>query len=213
MDCRQTGSSPERAERRERNSLSHCRGKQAESRSAAWRKAVHHAFKRLVWVAVDCDTDALAGPDMFDLGFLEIRHDPHIVDRNDIEQGGARRHQPADANLAIADDAVDRRTYHCAVEVDLSEIRAARACATAATAASRWASRTAIRCCCASTCCRCRRHARLGPRARGIAFIDLGLADGAGADKFAAAVGAFVARFISAMAERFWASACRMSAC
>ena len=53
------------------------RGKQAEGRPAAGRKAVHHAFKRLVRVAVDRDTDALTGPDMFDLGFLEVRHDPH----------------------------------------------------------------------------------------------------------------------------------------
>ena len=59
---------------------------------------------------------------MFDLGFLEVRHDPYIVDRNDIEQGGARRDMSADADLAIADDAADWRTYHGAVEIDLGEI-------------------------------------------------------------------------------------------
>ena len=37
--------------------------------------------------------------------------------------------------------------------------------------------------------CRRRRHARLGSRSRRVAFIDLGLADGVAADKFAAAVG------------------------
>ena len=188
-------------------------GKQAEGRPAAGRKAVHHAFKRLVRVAVDGDADALTGPDMFDLGFLEVRHDPQIVDRNDIEQGGARRDKPADADLAIADDAADRRTYHGVVEIDLGEIARGLCLRHGGNGSFALSGKDGDALLLGLHRCRCRRHARFGSRSRRIAFIDLGLADGAAADKFAAAVGGLFARFISATAERLWASACRMRAC
>ena len=77
-----------------------------------------HTFKPVVRVAVDRDPGALARLDMFDLGFLEIRHHPHVLDRNDVKQGCARRDEPADADLAVADNAVDRRMDDGVVEID-----------------------------------------------------------------------------------------------
>ena len=165
------------------------RGEQAEGGSAAGRKAVHHAFERLVRVAVDGDADALAGPDMFDLGFLEVRHDPHIVDRNDVEQGGARRDEPADADLAVADDAADGRTHHGAVEIDLGEIACGPCLRDGGNGGFALGGENGDALLLCLHRCRRGRHARLGSRPRSVAFIDLGLAHGAAANKLAAAVG------------------------
>ncbi|MNN53233.1 hypothetical protein D3C81_1679760 [compost metagenome] len=55
---------------------------------------------------------------MFELGFLEVRHHPHIVHGHDIQQGNARRHKAADTDLAITDDAIHGGAYHGAVQID-----------------------------------------------------------------------------------------------
>src|SRR6202008_1959621 len=60
--------------------------------------------------------------EVLDLRFLEIRHDPYIVDRNDIEQGDAGRNQSADADLAVANNAAYRRTHHGAAEIDWGKV-------------------------------------------------------------------------------------------
>ncbi len=120
--------------------------------------------KRLVRVAVDGDADALAEPDMFDLGFLEIRHQPHIVDRDDIEQGGAWRDQPADADLAVADNAVDWRTHHGVVEIDLSEIARGLCVRHGGNGSFALGGKDGDALLLSLDRCRCCRHARIGPR-------------------------------------------------
>src|SRR3546814_2474273 len=84
-------------------------GDQAKGRTAARREAVDKSVQRHVGIAVDADAYRLAGADMLELRLLEIRDHIKIGDGNDIEQRGAGRHEPADAHLAIADDARDRR--------------------------------------------------------------------------------------------------------
>src|SRR3546814_7580207 len=59
---------------------------------------------------------------MLELRLLEIRDHIKIGDGNDIEQRGAGRHEPADAHLAIADDARDRRPNDSIVKIDLREL-------------------------------------------------------------------------------------------
>src|SRR3546814_17803804 len=56
---------------------------------------------------------------MLELRLLEIRDHIKIGDGNDIEQRGAGRHEPADAHLAIADDARDRRPNDSIFKIDL----------------------------------------------------------------------------------------------
>src|SRR3546814_20480491 len=56
---------------------------------------------------------------MLELRLLEIRDHIKIGDGNDIEQRGAGRHEPADAHLAIADDARDRRPNDSIAKIDL----------------------------------------------------------------------------------------------
>jgi hypothetical protein len=105
------------------------RGEQTEGRSTPRRDTVHLAFKHLVRIRVDSNAGALPGPDRFDLGFLEIRDNPHVVERDDIEQGGSGRDKPTDADLAIAHNAADRRTHHSIIEIDSGEItRGPRLC-------------------------------------------------------------------------------------
>src|SRR3546814_10245218 len=97
-------------------------GDQAKGRTAARREAVDKSVQRHVGIAVDADAYRLAGADMLELRLLEIRDHIKIGDGNDIEQRGAGRHEPADAHLAIADDARDRRPNASIVKIDLREL-------------------------------------------------------------------------------------------
>lgn len=127
---------------------------------------------------------------MFELGFLEIRHDPQIIDRNDFEQRSARCDKPADADLAIADNAVDRCTYHRAGEIDLGEIEQGLRLGDGGNGSFALSGKDGDAFLLHVHRCR-RRYACIRSRSRRVAFIDFGLADEAAAEKFATAVGGF----------------------
>ena len=126
---------------------------------------------------------------MLELGFLEIRHDPHIVDRNDIEQGGARRDQPADADLAVADHAVDRCTHDGVVEIDLSEVACGQCLGHRGNGGFALGHQNGDALLLGIDRSRGGRQARLRLRSRRVAFIDLLLPHGAAAKELPAAVG------------------------
>lgn len=142
-------------------------------------------------VTVDCDANALAALDMFDLGFLEVRDDPDIVDRNDIEQGRARRDKAAKADLAIADHAVDGRTYDGVVEIDLGKIARGLCLLHGGNGSFALTGKNCDALLLGVHGCGRRRNACLSSRERGVGFIERGLTDGIGADQLAAAIGGF----------------------
>ncbi len=188
-------------------------GQQAERRPATRRKAVDHAFKYPVGIAVDRDAHALTGADMFELGFLEVRHDPHIIDRHDIEQRNTRRNEPADADLTVTDNAINRRVYHGAVEIDLGQIARGLCLRHSSNGSFSLGHKDGDALLLSLDRCRRCRDRRLGSGACRAGFIDEGLADRVADDQFFwLRSWVLVARFISAEAERRWASACRIRA-
>ena len=88
--------------------------------------------------------------------------------------------EPADADLAVADDAVDRCMHHGVVEIDLGEIACGLCLRHGSNGGFALTGKDGDALPLGLYCCRRRRHARLGSRQRRIAFIDLGLADGVG---------------------------------
>ncbi|MNN51710.1 hypothetical protein D3C81_1663690 [compost metagenome] len=125
---------------------------------------------------------------MFQLGFLEVRHDPYIIDRHDIEQGNARCDETTEANLTVTDHAIHRCVYHGVLEIDPGEITCGLCLAHSGhgSLALGYKHRDALLL--RLDRCRSGRNRGRGSGLRGTGFIDQGLADRIADDQFAAAV-------------------------
>src|SRR5262249_52391098 len=108
--------------------------------------------------------------------------------RNDIEQGGAGRDKAADADLAVADNTVDRRMHDGVVEIDLSEVACGPCLRHSSYSSFALAGEDGDPLPLGLPRCRRCGDDRPSFRQRRVAFIDLCLADGIGADEFAATV-------------------------
>jgi len=135
------------------------------------------------------DADALAGPDTSDLRFLEVGDDPDIVDGYEIEQRGARRDKPADADLPVSDDAVDRSADHSIVEVDPSQFAGRPRLVDGSHGGFALGGKNGDTLLLGLGRRLGSGHGGFGPGPRGVAFIDRGLADRMAADKLATPVG------------------------
>lgn len=133
--------------------------------------------------------DTLAGVQVLDLGFLEVRHDPQIVDRHDVEHGDAKGDKPSDPDLAIADDTGHGCMDDRAVEVDPGEITGGLGLSDGGDSGLPLGAEHRDTLVLGLDCCGGGRQARLGTRTRGVALVDLRLADRAAADELAATVG------------------------
>ena len=95
------------------------RRQQREFLAAGGRDAVDAAVHDLAGEHVDGDVDRLALAHVGQLGFLEVRHHIGAGDRHHRHQLRAGLHELADAQRAVADDAVDRRDDGGVVEIEL----------------------------------------------------------------------------------------------
>ena len=85
------------------------RRQQREFLAAGGRDAVDMAVHDLAREHVDLDRDGLAFAHVGELRLLVVRHDIGAVDRHHRHQLRSGLHVLADAQRAVADDAVDRR--------------------------------------------------------------------------------------------------------
>ena len=85
------------------------RRQQREFLAAGGRDAVDMAMHDLAREHVDLDIDGLAFVHVGELGFLVVRHHIGAIGRHHRHQLRPGLHILADAQRAVADDAVDRR--------------------------------------------------------------------------------------------------------
>jgi len=91
-------------------------------RAAGRRNAVDMAGDDDARIGIDFDLGLLADGDAGELGFLEVRDDPDIVQRHDRDHLGADIHILARADLALADQPVRRCHDPGIAEIDLGEV-------------------------------------------------------------------------------------------
>ena len=83
------------------------RRQQRELRARGRRNRRHHALDDPPVERVDGDVDLLPGPDVGELGLLEVGVDVRIVQRHERHQPGSRLHELPDLGRLVADDPVE----------------------------------------------------------------------------------------------------------
>src|SRR5690606_28646320 len=97
-------------------------GDQAEGCPAARREAVDDPLDCHVRITVDLNPHRLSRLDVRELCFLEIGDHIDRSHWHDVQQRCPRCDETSGADLPVADDAIDRRTYLGIVEIDFGEV-------------------------------------------------------------------------------------------